>query len=568
MLNIEQMIQQQVPQLEHRPLLKRFTTKVLRHLLHEKDFIHFSEQYPHLQGLDFVEQVLDYFQFQTTVREQELERIPADGRVVIIANHPIGSLDGLALIKLISEIRPDVKVIANQMLMALPPLHSMLLPVDAMQGKTRRQSLEQIHRHLNQDGALIIFPAGEVSRLKPNGIRDGQWHPGFLRFATQAKAPVLPVHLNGRNSWQFYCASMLYKPLATLLLVKEMFKQRQKHLAIRIGEQIPYDSFCSLALEPQARVKLFKKHLYRLGCNKAPLFKTQSGIALPEDRKQLKQAIEQCELLGQTTDGKHIYLFQQQGSSPIMRELGRLREIAFRAVGEGSGARRDIDRFDAYYQHLILWDSEQLDIVGSYRFASSAAVIAQQGQQALYCDALFNFAPAMQPFLHAGLELGRSFIQPKYWGKRSLDYLWYGIGAYLKRHPEIRYLYGAVSLSNSYPKAARDLMVYFYQLYFRYPETLATSYRPYLLPDIQQHELQQQFIGNNYQADFTYLKHLLANMGLSIPTLYKQYSELCEPGGAHFLAFGTDPDFGDCIDGLVLIDIEKIKPLKKQRYIG
>lgn len=144
----------------------------------------------------------------------------------------------------------------------------------------------------------------------------------------------------------------------------------------------------------------------------------------------------------------------------------------------------------------------------------------------------------------------------------------YGIGAYLKRHPEIRYLYGAVSLSNSYPKTARDLMVYFYQLYFHYPKTLATSHRPYLLPDIEQHELQQQFVGNDYQTDFTHLKHLLANMGLSIPTLYKQYSELCEPGGAHFLAFGTDPDFGDCIDGLVLIDIEKIKPLKKQRYIG
>lgn len=568
MLNIEQMIQQQVPQLEHRPLLKRMTTRVLRHLLHEKEFIHFAQQYPHLQGLDFVEQVLDYFQFQSTVREQELERIPSDGRVVIIANHPIGSLDGLALIKLISDIRPDVKVIANQMLMALPPLHSMLLPVDAMHGKTRRHSVDQIHRHLSHEGALIIFPAGEVSRLKPNGIRDGQWHAGFLRFATQAKAPVLPVHLQGRNSWQFYCASMLYKPLATLLLVKEMFRQRQKHLAIRIGEQIPYDSFSNLALEPRARVKLFKKHLYRLGCNKAPLFKTQSGIALPEDRKQLKQAIEQCEFLGHTSDDKHIYLFQQHGSSPIMRELGRLREVAFRAVGEGSGQRRDIDRFDAYYQHLILWDNDQLDIVGSYRFAASADVIAQQSQQALYCDALFNFTPAMQPYLSAGLELGRSFIQPKYWGKRSLDYLWYGIGAYLKRHPEIRYLYGAVSLSNSYPKAARDLMVYFYQLYFHKPEILATSNRPYLLPDSERHELQQQFIGNDYQADFTHLKHLLANMGLSIPTLYKQYSELCEPGGAHFLAFGVDPDFGDCIDGLVLIDIEKIKPHKKQRYIG
>lgn len=568
MLNIEQMLQQQAPQLEHRPRLKSIATRLLRYLLHEQDFIRFAEQYPHLQGLDFVEQVLEFFKLQTSVREQELERIPSDGRVVIIANHPIGSLDGLALIKLISDIRPDVKVIANQMLMAIPPLHRLLLPVNAMQGSTKRFHVDQIHHHLNQDGAVIIFPAGEVSRLTPNGIRDGQWHAGFLRFATQAKAPVLPIHIQGRNSWQFYCASMLYKPLATLLLVKEMFRQRDKHLAIRIGELIPYDSFSTLALEPQARVKLFKKHLYRLCSHKAPLFKTQTGIALPEDRKHLKQAIENCPLLGQTADGKHIYLFQQHDSSPIMRELGRLREIAFRAVGEGSGARRDIDRFDAYYQHLILWDSKELDIVGSYRFASSADIIAQQGQDALYCDALFDFSPSMKPYLSNGLELGRSFIQPKYWGKRSLDYLWYGIGAYLKLHPEIRYLYGAVSLSNSYPKAARDLMVFFYQLYFQHSDTLAASHRPYLLPDNDRLELKQQFNGNDYKADFTHLKHLLANMGLSVPTLYKQYSELCEPGGAHFLAFGVDPDFGDCIDGLVLIDITKIKVHKKQRYIG
>ncbi|MEN3157268.1 lysophospholipid acyltransferase family protein [Alkalimonas sp. NCh-2] len=568
MLNVEQMLQQQAPQLDHKPRLKKITTWLLRQLLHEKDFMQFAKTYPHLQGLDFVEQVLEYFQFQTTVREQELERIPSDGRVVIIANHPIGSLDGLALIKLISEIRPDVKIVANQMLMTLPPLHSLLFPVDAMQGQTRRELLDNIAQHLQQEGALIIFPAGEVSRLKPNGIRDGRWHHGFLRFATQAKAPVLPIHLQGRNSWQFYLASMLYKPLATMLLVREMFRQRQKQLQIRIGELIPFESFSSLALEPQARAKLFKKHLYRIGTDKAPLFKTQSGIALPEDRKVLKKAVEACQLLGETADNKQIYLYQHQGSSPILREIGRLREVAFRAVGEGSGKRRDIDPFDSWYQHLILWDPKELDIVGSYRFADTAAVIAKHGQSGLYCDALFRFSSGMQPYLAAGLELGRSFVQPKYWGKRSLDYLWYGIGAYLKQRPDIRYLYGAVSLSNSYPQAARDLMVYFYNLYFQHPASPAVSRHPYVLNEQLLPELRQQFCGNDYAADFSQLKHLLANMGLNIPTLYKQYSEICDAGGAYFLSFGLDPDFSDCMDGLVLVDITKIKAHKKQRYMG
>ena len=129
-------------------------------------------------------------------------------------------------------------------------------------------------------------------------------------------------------------------------------------------------------------------------------------------------------------------------------------------------------------------------------------------------------------------------------------------------------MFGGVSLSGSYPQAARDLMVYFYSLYFSDASSSAVSKQPYQLPQVILTELQQHFSGNNYLADFTQLKHLLANMGLSIPTLYKQYSELCEPGGVKFLAFGTDPDFANCVDGLVLVDLTKLKAAKKARYLG
>lgn len=567
MISVEQVLSQNLPGLSGKPWLYKPVKGALRRLLHEQTFIDFAKRYPHLQGLEFVEQVLDYFNFSYAVRDNEIERIPASGRVVIIANHPIGSLDGLALLKLISDIRPDVKVVANQLLMALQPLQHLLLPVNNMSGGTERRALDNIHQHLAAEGALILFPCGEVSRLRPDGIRDGKWHSGFLRFATHAKAPILPIYINGRNSALFYGASMLYKPLATMLLVTEMFKQQHKKLDMRIGEQIPYDAFATLALEGRAKVKLFKKHLYRLANDKAALFITQSAIARAEDRISLKKAVESAELLGQTADGKQIYLYRHQHSSPILREIGRLREFAFRAVGEGSGQRRDIDRFDSYYEQLILWDKDDLEIVGAYRLANTHRIIAEQGINGLYTASLFQFEASMQPYLHAGLELGRSFVQPRYWGKRSLEYLWYGIGAYLKRHPDIRYLFGGVSLSNSYPQAARDLMVYFYRLYFADNSGAATSRQPYLLSQAMLAQLQQHFSGTDYLADFTQLKHLLANMGLSVPTLYKQYSELCEPGGVKFLDFGTDPNFANCVDGLVLVDMTRLKAGKKARYI-
>ncbi|HAT42048.1 MAG TPA: GNAT family N-acetyltransferase [Rheinheimera sp.] len=568
MINAEQLVQQHLPNLTDKPWLAKPVTGMLKHLLHEDDFVRFAELYPHLHGIEFVEQVLDYFSFRYQVSDNELERVPSQGRVVIIANHPIGSLDGLALIKLVSDIRPDVRVVANQLLNALPPLRDLLLPVNNMQGGTERRCLDAIANHLSNEGALIMFPAGEVSRLAPNGIRDGKWHSGFLRFARAAKAPVLPVFIDARNSALFYGASMLYKPLSTMLLVKEMFKQKHKHIRMRIGELVPYSSYQAVQLDLPALSKLFKKHLYRIGKDKSPLLRTERAIAHPEERQVLKKAIEACPLLGQTSDGKQIYLYQHQQSSPILREIGRLRELSFRAVGEGTGLRRDIDRYDSDYLQLILWDPTDLEIAGAYRFADTAALLAERGIEALYTHSLFDYSEAMQPYLAAGLELGRSFVQPKYWGKRSLDYLWQGIGAYLKQRPDIRYLFGGVSVSASYPKAARDLLVYYYSLYYCSRDDIATAHQPYQLDFHSMAQFEQYFSGNDASEDFVQLKHLLAEMGVTVPTLYKQYADLTEAGGVQFLAFGVDPDFAGCVDGLVLVDMQQLKPNKRQRYLA
>ncbi|GAC33606.1 GNAT family N-acyltransferase [Paraglaciecola polaris] len=564
MFTVNDVLHKHFPSVAQKPWLFKSAGFVLRHLLHEREMHEFAQSYPHHQGLEFVEQVLEYFNVSYSVRDNEREHIQSRGRLVIIANHPIGSLDALALIKLVSEIRTDVKIVANQMLMTIDPLHCMLLPVNNMSGDTTKDHIHNIQQHLEQEGALLIFPAGEVSRLRPQGIRDTHWNSGFLRIARQAKAPIIPVFIDAKNSPLFYGLSMLYKPLASMMLVTEMFKQKRRHLPMRIGEIIPFESYANDKINRLQQVRLLKKHLYRIGMGKEGIFATQKAIALPENRTELSRTIKHdCEYLGTTTDGKAIYLYQYSGSSPIMREIGRLREIAFRAVGEGSNRRRDIDQYDTHYFHLILWDADDLEIAGAYRFGDAKKLLTQFGVEGLYSSTLFDYTESMQPYFAQGLELGRSFVQPRYWGKRSLDYLWYGIGAFLQRHPDYRYLFGPVSLSDTYPKAAKDLLVQFYRLYFTHSDSIATSKTPYSLPN----NLAVTFGGSDYKKDFTLLKHMLANMGVSVPTLYKQYTETYDDGGIHFLDFNIDADFGNCIDGLVLADIHKLKAKKKARYM-
>ncbi len=562
MFTVDALLEKHYPKISNHRWLSKPTCFFLRYILKEKEINNFSNKYPHLHGIDFVEQILEHFHFSYSTRDTEKENIPSEGKLVIIANNPIGSLDGLAIIKLVSEVRRDLKVVASERSMSITPLHSLFLPMNIADENTYQKQQDNIQAHLQNEGTLIIFPAGEVSRLKPQGVRDSRWKSEFLQIAANAKAPILPVFIDGKNSPLFYTLSMIYKPLATLLLVREMFQQRTKHLPMRVGELIPYDSYNNISISSHQKVKLLQKHLYRLGQNRRVIFTTQKAIAPSEDRKALSKAMRQCEHLGNTSDGKDIYLYRYENSSPILREIGRLREIAFRAVGEGTNRRRDIDQYDNEYYHLILWDKNDLEIVGAYRFGD--AKLLTQEKNKLYSATLFEYSEKMQPYFEQGLELGRSFIQPKYWGKRSLDYLWYGIGAFLKHRPQYRYLFGPVSLSDALPSTAKDLLVCFYQLYFSSTEALAISNTPYQVPQ----SIHGIFNGDNYKEDFSTLKSMMSNMGVAIPTLYKQYTELFEDDGVHFLSFGIDPDFNNCVDGLVITDLHKLKEKRRIRYMS
>ena len=539
---------------------------LLKRLFYEDEFQQFAAAHRHLKGLDMVEQVLEHLDILCTVSARDLEQIPEHGPLVIIANHPTGTLDGLALMYAVSRVRRDVKVVTNRMLTHLEPLSSLFIPVDNMGGRTAKSSLLQMEQHLQNAGVLIFFPAGEVSRPTRKGVRDKKWHSGFIKLASKLRAPLLPVHIQAHNSLLFYASTLVSPTLSMLLLMQQMFRRRHSQLPIKIGQQIAWHHWHSATLSSREMAEQCRQHVMRLGKGVPGVFKTQCAIARPEDRATLKRALAQAECLGNTSDGKTIYLWQRNGQedAPLLRELGRLREIAFRAVEEGSGKRRDTDRYDDDYLHLILWDDADLEIVGAYRFMPTAKQVERRGLEGLYSYSLFHYDDKMQDVLEHGIELGRSFIQPRYWGRRGLDYLWSGIGAYLARYPHYRYLFGPVSISGGLPPAARDLLVAFYRLWFPATHPLAASRQPYpaSLPDVL-----AQFGGVDYVDDLTKLKSLLGNLGCGIPPLYKQYSELCELGGVQFIDFGSDPAFNDCVDGLVLVDLCYLKANRYQRYI-
>lgn len=539
---------------------------LLKRLFYEDEFQQFAAAHRHLKGLDMVEQVLEHLDILCTVSARDLEQIPEHGPLVIIANHPTGTLDGLALLYAVSRVRRDVKVVTNRMLTHLEPLSSLFIPVDNMGGRTAKSSLVQMEQHLQNAGVLIFFPAGEVSRPTRKGIRDKKWHSGFIKLAGKLRVPLLPVHIQAHNSLLFYASTLVSPTLSMLLLMQQMFRRRHSQLPIKIGQQIAWHHWHSATLSSREMAEQCRQHVMRLGKGVPGVFKTQCAIARPEDRATLKRALAQAESLGKTSDGKTIYLWQRNGQedAPLLRELGRLREIAFRAVEEGSGKRRDTDSYDDDYLHLILWDEDDLEIVGAYRFMPTAMQIEKRGVEGLYSYSLFHYDDKMQDVLEHGIELGRSFIQPRYWGRRGLDYLWSGIGAYLARYPHYRYLFGPVSISGGLPPAARDLLVAFYRLWFPATHPLAASRQPYpaSLPDVL-----AQFGGVDYVDDLTKLKSLLGNLGCGIPPLYKQYSELCEPGGVQFIDFGSDPAFNNCVDGLVLVDLCYLKANRYQRYI-
>ncbi|MBM9914805.1 MULTISPECIES: lysophospholipid acyltransferase family protein [Stenotrophomonas] len=562
MQELEQRLQQRYPDWFHgrrgqlaRPLLRSVGRWSRLDRIEE-----FLRRNANVRGFDFVAAGLEFIEGRYHVDPAALARIPATGRLLIVANHPSGALDALALLDAVGRIRRDVRIVANDLLGAIGPLQDLLLPVRILGGKVQRTSLQAVEQALAAEQCVIVFPAGEVSRLSLLGIRDGRWQRGFVRFARAAAAPVLPVRVEARNSALFYGASTLFKPAGTALLAREMFARRGRPLRLRIGEPMQLGQG-----DPGAQLLAVRRAVYALGRTTPVAEGCPAGpepLAAPVPPAQVAAGIAAATVLGQTADGKQILLASCTADSPLLHELGRLRELTFRQVGEGTGRSRDLDDFDLHYQHIVIWDGTAQRIAGAYRIMRGAQALARRGLAGLYSASLFRYSDDAIPRIAEGLELGRSFVVPDYWGSRSLDYLWQGIGAYLQCQPGIRYLFGAVSISAALPRDAREQLVAYYQRYYGAADGRVQSNRPF-----QYFAAPPCFGELDAAAAFDVLKANLAALGTGVPTLYRQYTDLCEPGGARFLAFGVDPDFSDSIDGLIEVDLHAIRPHKRKRYL-
>lgn len=569
MISVERSFYERFPRLaEGRPReLARPVIELLRRVACEERINAFLAETKGLVGFAFVERAIELLQLRYSVANTDRENIPVEGRVVIVANHPLGALDALALIHLVGSVRRDVKVLANDLLLQFTQLKPLLLPLPVFGGGSAHGGARAAYRALESDEALIVFPAGEVSRMRAAGVRDATWSPGFVRLALKTGAPVVPVHIAAQNSPMFYGVSMLAKPLSSLLLPREMFGAARARIELQVGENVPAAALTQSTQQPQRIAQQMRTHVYRLPRRRPTVFPTSTAIAHPEPALAVRRALREAEQLGETRDGKQILLLDAHADNPALREIGRLRELAFRRVGEGTGARRDLDRYDLHYRHIVLWDEQALTIAGAYRLGEAGPILRERGPAGLYSASLFDYAPAANEFLDGAVELGRSFVQPAYWGSRSLDYLWQGIGAYLRSRPA-RHLFGPVSLSAALPLAAREWIVHYHRHYFGDPERLAVARNPFVVSAQVEAEASAAWSGRTQAEALAHLRARLDCMGAQLPVLYKQYADVCEPDGVRFLAFGVDPAFGGCVDGLVRLDLTRLRPAKRSRYLG
>jgi putative hemolysin len=444
---------------------------------------------------------------------------------------------------------------------------NLFLPYNLTSNKCQKENIKAIARALENEEAVVTFPAAEVSRLGISGIQEAPWQKGAVYFAKKSNAPILPIYVQARNSIFFYLISLLNKRFSSLLLPRELMGKRSKKISLKIGDPIPAKVFTAGILDCRTETRLLKRHLLQAGKGRKGPFKTESTVVHPADPRTLRRELDQAKLLGTTHDGKKIFLVDYSGSPQVMREIGRLREITFRKVGEGTGKKIDLDQYDQIYKHLILWDEQTLDIAGAYRLGVGRDILAAHGTKGFYTSTLFNYSNAFEKYLPHAIELGRSFVQHKYWNSRALDYLWQGIGAFIAHNSEVKYMFGGVSISNSYPEPAKDLIVYFYKKWFGDELALAAAKHRYVLTPKKEAELREVLSGIAYEDDLKKLKAALKQYGYSIPILYKQYAELCDGKGVRFLDFVVDKDFENCVDGLILVETDRITAAKKERYI-
>ena len=508
---------------------------------------------------------------------------PKTGPLIIIANHPYGVLDPCLLASYIGRHRRDLKVMTNSLLGVLPELRDHGILVNPFGGddaaKSNISGMKAALRHLKAGGSMLIFPSGEVSAYKPGkGIEEAVWtnHVGSLVRRTQAT--VLPVYFPGRNSTLFHLAGLIHPRLRTGLILREFCQQRDTTVEMRVGMPIPYGKLRKFE-DDEALTKFLRIHTLVLAERRKiePEGEGPDGVeeSLAAHRAASQQVrialeIEALRLRGAcllSQGGLSVYTAHSHEIPDTLQEIGRLREITFRQVGEGTGQEIDLDKFDRYYEHLFLWDDSKQRLAGAYRLGRADVILREYGPKGLYTNTLFMIEKPFLANLESAVEMGRSFITKEYQKSlSSLPLLWKGIAQWMVRNPSYKKLFGPVSISKDYDKLSRKMMVEFLQGNCLH-EDLASFVKPrnpfrYL----RGRKLMREFISADLQDvdDCSALISSVETDGKGIPILLKHYLRL----NGTILSFNVDKQFSSVIDGLILVDLTETDPKLLAKYMG
>jgi putative hemolysin len=533
-----------------------------------------------------LEALLREMKVNLDVPAADLERIPAKGALVAVANHPFGVLDGAALAVLLSRVRSDVKILTNSLLEGIPELHEHCIFVDpfhtASSTDKNIKPLKQAMEWLRQGGALAVFPAGEVSQwnVREAQVTDPSWNTVAARLIRKTGASALPIYFCGQNSVGFQLLGMINPRLRTLFLLQEFLQQRDKALEIRVGGAIPTELIANLQSDEEAtdylRLRTYllsyrgKRHISLpakmrsalprkpqepIAAEVPPQFVANDIASLPAERLLLENA------------DFAVYAARANELPHALDEIGRLREITFRTAGEGTGRSTDIDRYDAYYWHLLLWNKKKQELAGAYRAGNTDEIIQAHGIKGLYTNTVFRYDEQLFLKIGSALELGRSFVRPEYQRQYApLLLLWKGIARFVAVHPETPVLFGAVSISNEYSSLSREMIVRYFQQRQddREYADLVRPRTPFRAPMLRRWDCGALC---SVLRDLDELAEPISDVeedGKGLPILLKQYAKI----GGRLVGFNLDRKFSDVVDGLVIVDLRQTDSSVLERYMG
>ena len=528
---------------------------------------------------DFIAALLTELGIAASWTDRDLARVPTDGPLLVVSNHPHGGADGLVALDLLLRARSDVRVLGNRLLSHITGMRPWLIEVDPLRPGDAGSNLGGLRRcleHLRRGGCLLAFPAGEVSSLRLGDlrVRDSRWSAHVVRLARSSKARVLPLHIGGKNRLRFQAAGLAHPRLRTALLTREMLALKGKTLRIRVGAPMEPEGLAKLPDDDDA-AKAFRLRSellpYRpeVGPKATSVERTLAPIARETPSSLLRAELESLPTESQlVTQGNfRVYCFRGEDVPHCLREIGRLREVTFRAVSEGSGLAADLDAFDGWYEQLVMWDDAAGCLVGGYRVGATDRILPARGKRGLYTSTLFDFRTEFFRRLDPALELGRSFIRPEYQRKAgTLPLLWRGIGRYVARQPRYNLLFGPVSINPEYSPASRELMLAWLR-HNRGARDLEGLVRAKNPPRQMSLDHATVDLLRECAYDFEHMAGLVSELeenGKAVPVLLKHYLKL----NGRLIGFNVDPSFGGCLDGLIVVDLTRADRRLLEAYLG